>query len=174
MLVNILLSLLIFFLWVLWVAGSFLPALPGPQLSYIGILIFYFFFEKTFSFWFLLTWWIIIIVVLVLDYLVPIWGTKKFGGTKYGNRWSILGLILWTMVFPLFWITFWPFGLFSIIWWPFLGAYIWEILFDKDHKKALKSAWWSFVGFLAGTFLKIFVAIWLWVVLMTHLVQYWF
>lgn len=174
MFVDILIALLVFILWILGVVGSLLPALPGPQLSYIGILIVHFAFWKVFSTWFLVTWGIVVVGVLVLDYLVPIWGTKKFWGTKYGNRWSMIWLLVWTIVLPFFGITFWPFGLISIIWGPFIGAYLWEIFHEKNEKKALKSAIWSFIWFLAGTFVKIFVAMWLGIILVVEIVQYFF
>lgn len=172
MLVDILLSLLAFVLWILGVAGSFLPVLPWPQLSYIWILVIHFTFGKVFSIWFLIAWWLVVIWTLVLDYYVPLWGTKKFWWSKRWKWGSMIWLILWTMVLPLMGITFWPFGLFSIIWWPFLWAYLGEIFYLNDHKKALKSAIGSFIGFLTGTFIKIFVAIWLGILIVIEIVHY--
>ncbi len=171
---DILVALLVFVLWILWVVGSLLPALPGPQLSYFGILILHFALWRPFSSWFLVTWWLVVVGVLVLDYYVPVWGTKKFGGTKYGNWGSMIGLILWTIILPLMGITFGPFGLLSLIWGPFVGAYLGEMYNAKNHKKALKSAFGSFIGFLAGTFVKVFVASWLGIVIVMEIVQYFF
>jgi hypothetical protein len=91
----------------------------------------------------------ITIVVTVLDNIIPIIGTKKFGGTKYGIVGATLGLIV-----GLF------FGPIGIIAGPFIGAFVGEIIKDsKDSKKALKAAWGSFIGFLASTLLKFIVSI---------------
>ncbi len=174
MFVDLLIALLVFILWILGVAGSLLPALPGPQLSYLGILILHFALWKPFSTWFLIARWIVVIGVLVLDYYVPIWGVKKFWGTQYGNWGSMIWLVLGTIILPFMGITFWPFGLFSLIWWPFIGAYLWEMYNAKDHQKALKSAIGSFIGFLAGTFVKIFVSVWLGILIVMEIVHYFF
>ncbi len=88
-----------------------------------------------------------VIVLGILEYYIPSWGTKKYGGTKSGQKGAIVGTILGIFIPPQ------PLGL---IIGPFIGAYIGESLHDsKNHTKALRSAWGSFIGFLAGTFLKI-------------------
>jgi hypothetical protein len=89
------------------------------------------------------TWAIIVIIVAILDYVVPVWGTRKYGGTKAGVRGSIIGLIIGIFFLPLG-----PFGLFGIIGGPFIGAWIGEIFAGQEHNKALRAAFGSFVGFL--------------------------
>ncbi len=69
--------------------GSFLPILPGVPLSYIGILMMHFTDCVQFSTTFLVVWGVVTIGVQVLDYVVPIWGTKCFGGSK------ACGVALW-------------------------------------------------------------------------------
>lgn len=62
-------------------------------------------------------------------------------------------------------IVIWPFGLIGLLWWPFLWAYIGEIAYQKykkhrqDNKKALKSAFWSFLWFISGVLIKIIYTI---------------
>ena len=87
------------------------------------------------------------ILVWVLDYIVPAMGTKRFGGTKYGAIGATLGLII-GIIAPV------PFG---IIIGPFLGAFIGEMINIPDSGKAIKAAFGSFLGFLAGTFIKFIV-----------------
>ena len=66
------------------IVGSFLPLLPGPPIAYVGLLIQLFREPDPFTTKFVLIWGGIVLLSLALDYLIPIWGTKKFGGTKYG------------------------------------------------------------------------------------------
>ena len=129
--------------------GCFVPVVPGPPLSWIGILFLYFTENTSITSSFLLWWLVIAIVVAALDYFIPIWGTKKFGGTKMGVRGSIAGLIV-GLFFP-------PIG---IIVGPFLGALAAELIHDAhDTTKAFKSAFGSFIGFLLGTGLKLGVSL---------------
>lgn len=88
------------------------------------------------------------IVVSILDYIIPAWGTKKFGGSKRGVLGSMIGLLFGLFLFP-------PFG---IIIGPFVGAVLGEITGGKDNKAALKAGLGSFVGFLLGTLMKLIVS----------------
>ena len=88
----------------------------------------------------------IVLVSLVLDYLIPIWGTKRYGGTRYGVWGCTLGFLL------AFWIGPW-----GVILGPFLGAFAGEMIAGQDSKRSLRAAWGSFIGFLLGSFLKIVI-----------------
>lgn len=129
--------------------GCFVPIIPGPPLSWLGILSIYVTDNSTISTSFLILWLVISLIAAGLDYLIPIWGTKKFGGTKMGVRGSIAGLVV-GLFFP-------PIG---IIVGPFLGALVAELIHDAhDTEKAFKSAFGSFIGFLLGTGLKLGVSL---------------
>jgi hypothetical protein len=125
--------------------GCMLPVLPGPPLSYIGILLLHFTEKHQFSSNFLIGWAAITIIVYLLDYLIPIWGTKRFGGSIRGIWGSIIGLLIGMFVFP-------PIG---IIVGPFAGAVIGELSVGKQSKEAFRSGFGSFIGFLIGTLLKL-------------------
>lgn len=127
------------------ILGCVLPVLPGPPLSYLGLLVLHFTERYQFSQRFLILWAVITVVVYALDYIIPVWGTKKFGGSKRGVWGSVIGLVIGLFFFP-------PFG---IIIGPFLGAIIGELSSGKDSGTALKSGFGSFIGFLAGTLLKL-------------------
>ncbi len=137
------------------IIGCFLPVLPGPPLAYFGLLIQQLKSSSPFSTKFLIVFLLITIGITLLDYIIPVYGTKKFGGSKYGVWGSTLGLLI-----GLF------FGPIGIIAGPFIGALIGELLAASDPALAFKAATGSFIGFLAGTFLKLvvcFVMVWYWV-----------
>ncbi len=126
------------------IPGSLLPLLPGPPIAYVGLLIQQFRDPTPFTSKFLLIWAGIVVVTLALDYLVPVWGTKKYGGSKYGIWGCTLGF------FAAFWLGPW-----GVVIGPFAGAFIGEMIAKQDHKQALKAAWGAFIGFLFGSLLKI-------------------
>lgn len=123
-------------------AGSVLP-LPGPPLGFLGIISLHY--SKFASFSEDMLWYLGLATVLitVLDYYIPIWGTKKFGGTKAGVWGSTIGLVVGLFLGPM--------GIFIG---AFLGALIGEALFG-DKQNALKAALGSFAGFAAGIALKL-------------------
>jgi uncharacterized protein YqgC (DUF456 family) len=143
----------------LGILGSLLPGLPGPPVSYLGLLLIHWTRFASFSTRMLVILAIIVAFVAVLDYFVPIWGTKAFGGSKAGVRGSTIGLIIGMILLPLFGIVLGPFGLIGILGGPFLGAWIGEMNSGKDSRKALRAAYGSFMGFIAGTLMKVVLSV---------------
>lgn len=135
--------------------GDIIPGIPGTPVSYLALLLLHWTDRITYSSQFLLITGLICAVITVLDYVVPIWGTKKFGGTKAGTRGSTIGLIIGILVLPALGIVLGPFGLLGILGGPFVGAYIGEKMGGTPDNLAWRSAFGSFIGFLAGTFMKI-------------------
>ncbi|MGB5555662.1 MAG: DUF456 domain-containing protein [Flavobacteriaceae bacterium] len=147
---DIALLILGFFLMLIGILGSFLPVLPGPPISWLGLLLLYLTKAVPDDWWVLGITAAIALIVFGLDYVIPAMGTKKFGGTKYGVIGTTLGLLI-ALFFPVL-------GPFGIIVWPFVGALVGELLNKADKKTATKAAFGSFLGFLTGTFLKFLVA----------------
>ena len=145
---DLLLLIIGFALMVLGIFGSFLPVLPGPSLSWIGLVLLYFTNAVPANYWILGITLLITLIISVLDYVIPAKGTKKFGGSTHGIWGTNIGLIVGILA-PV------PFG---FIIGPFVGAFVGELVHDyKDHGRALKAATGSFIGFLASSFIK-FVA----------------
>ncbi len=140
-------------------AGAVLPVLPGPPLSFISLVLLQFTGQPPFTTRFLVIMGLIMGLVTFLDYVIPVYGTKKFGGSKQGVRGSTIGLIIGIFVLPALGIVLGPFGLLGIILGPFIGAYIGETSSGKSSDHALKAAFGSFIGFLAGTFMKLVYSI---------------
>jgi hypothetical protein len=134
---------------IIGILGCLLPVLPGPPLSYIGLLILHFTRFADFSPTFFITWACVVIIVTVLDYVVPIWGTKKFGGSKSGMWGAALGLVVGIFFLP-------PLG---IIAGPFAGAFIGEALTGKNSSEAFRAGLGSFLGFLTGVAIKLAASI---------------
>lgn len=149
---EILILIFAIILIILGLAGCILPIIPGPPVSFAGLLLLkYTGFVESWKLedfdtklWYFAA---AAILVTVLDYIVPIWGTKKFGGSRAGTWGAGLGLVAG--------LFFAPFGL---IIGPFLGAFIGEIIAGKDEKSSLRAAFGSFIGFLTGVILKFIVS----------------
>nr|WP_294908446.1 DUF456 domain-containing protein [uncultured Lacibacter sp.] len=126
--------------------GSILPLIPGPPIAYGGLLLQQLREDTPFSMGFMIFWAVIMLASMILDYFIPIWGTKKFGGTKYGVWGCTLGFI------AAFWLGPW-----GVIIGPFVGAFIGEMIAQNNSTIALRAAIGSFAGFLAGSFLKLVI-----------------
>ncbi len=156
-------DILLIILWalcvILGIIGAILPVLPATILGFVGLLLLQFTSHHPFGRRFFIVRAVIIILITLMDYYVPIRGTKKFGWSKAGVRGSTIGLIIWVIILPILWITICPFGLVGLIVWPFLGAYVGEKIAGREHHLALRSAVGSFIGFLAWTLVKLVVCL---------------
>jgi len=125
--------------------GCILPIIPGPPLNFIGLLFLHFTGFRDFTSNFLLLMGVVAVVVTIIDYIVPIWGTKKFGGSKAGVWGATLGLVVGIFFFP-------PIG---IIIGPLAGAIIAEVTRGKEFSKSFRAGLGSLFGFLLGTGIKL-------------------
>ncbi len=130
------------------VAGCVLPVLPGPPFAYLALLLLHFTDRVQFSWMQLLVWLVIVVVVQVLDFIVPMLGTKYFGGSKWGKNGCIIGTVIG--------VFFMPWG---IVIGPFLGALIGELLAGHTSSEAIRSGIGSLIGFLLGTMLKVILCL---------------
>ena len=136
------------------IAGSILPGLPGPPLSWVGLLLVYLWGGGTdgagepMSLTFLLIWLGVTIVITIVDYVVPAYFTKLTGGSKAGGWGAIIGLFAGLVVPPV-----------GMIVGSLLGAFVAELIVaKKDTATSLKSALGAFLGFLFGTGAKLVAA----------------
>ena len=141
---DIALLIVAFLLMAVGIIGCIVPGLPGTPLAYAGLWIAQITERVDFSWQTLLVWGIVTVVISVLDYVVPAWGTKQFGGTKWGVWGSMIGVFAG--------LAFGPVG---VIVGPLAGAVIGELLGGKEMMAALRAGWGSFVGLLFGTILKL-------------------
>ena len=119
-------AILAIILGITGIIGSVVPGLPGPPLSWVGLLVLYIWGSGTnaagepVSTTFLLVWLAVVLVVSVLDYIVPAYFTKLTGGSKYGGWGAIAGLFV-GLIYP-------PVGM---ILGSLLGAFVAELAFAQ-------------------------------------------
>ncbi len=129
--------------------GCLLPIIPGPPLCYASLIILQLSSKQPFSSKFLIAYAVLTGVVLLLDYVIPVYGTKRFKGSKYGIWGSTIGMVLGLIfLFPI-----------GIILGPVIGAFSGEIIGGRTRDQAFKSALGSLLGFLAGASIKFVLCI---------------
>ncbi len=135
---------------ILGIIGSFVPVLPSTPLAWFGLLLLYFTNAVPMNYWMLGITLVITVIISILEYVIPSRGTKRFGGSKYGIWGTNIGLVIGIFA-PI------PFG---FIVGPFLGAFVGEMIYNStDHRRALKAATGSLIGFLASSFISFVVCV---------------
>ncbi|MBR3029988.1 MAG: DUF456 domain-containing protein [Bacteroidales bacterium] len=130
------------------IVGSIIPALPGPPLSWIGLLLVYFSGQRgvadPMTLRFLMIWLVVTVLVTIFDYFVPAWFTKVTGGHRAASIGAMIGLFIG---------MFSPFG---IIVGSLAGAFLGEFLFEKRGVwDSFKASLGAFLGFMSGTGAKL-------------------
>lgn len=129
---------------IIGIIGCLVPVLPGPPLSFLGLILLHVSRFGQFTTSTLIVLGSLAVLVTVLDYIVPVWGTRKFGGSKYGTKGATIGLIIGFFLGPL-----------GIILGPLIGAFVGEMIFKDDLNYAFKAGVGSLLGFLTSIGLKL-------------------
>lgn len=136
----------------LGIAGCILPALPGPPLTYLGMLLLHWSGYVHFSTTTLIVWAVVTVVVGLIDFFLTPWMTRRFGGSKAAEWGSLLGLVAGFFI-PL------PFPV-GPLFGPFLGALIAEkIVRNQSFEHSARAAFGSFLSFFVGTGIKLIICI---------------
>ena len=123
--------------------GCVIPVLPGPLFAFAGVLaLLPSRFAPTAQT--CVAFGVAGALVLLLDYVVPAFGAKKFNCSK----WGIFGCVVGTMVG----IFFVPWG---ILVGPFAGAVVGELIAGKKLGSSLKGGFGALLGFIFGVALKL-------------------
>jgi uncharacterized protein YqgC (DUF456 family) len=143
--------------------GTIVPVLPGVGLVFGGILLYALYFGVTsVGLTTLILLGLAAGLSFVLDLLASLYGAKRFGATRYGIWGSVVGGMVGLALLSL------P-GLFIGL---FLGAVAGEYFFGKKKAdQALQAGIGSMLGFLAGTVLKLILAV---VMVLVFVVKVWF
>ena len=146
---EFLLVIIAFILLGAGILGAIIPMLPGPPLSYAGLLLLQWSGYGRFSPVFLFIWAGITVIVTVVDYFLPPLITKQFGGSRAASIGSILGLLAGLFFFA-------PWGMIAG---PFLGAYIGELIHNGSNgAAAFKVAFGAFLAFIIGSGARLIVS----------------
>jgi uncharacterized protein YqgC (DUF456 family) len=139
-------------LLIVGIIGCFVPVIPGPIIGYLALLVLKFSGEGTIGSTWLWVFGALAVIVSIVDNIIPVYITKRFGGSKAGTIGSFVGLVLGLLFFP-------PFG---FLFGPFLGAFAGELYVQRsDIKAAARAALGSLMGVLAGSLLKLALVLWM-------------
>jgi uncharacterized protein YqgC (DUF456 family) len=154
---ELFLAMMAFVMVLVGLLGAVIPMLPGPPLSFVGLLLLWCcggYDITTTTLW---VTGVLMVVITILDYVAPIWMTNIGGGTKSGVNGATIGMFLG--------LFFMPWGL---VVGPFIGAFVGELVGHTSKDKALKVAFMSFLSILLTTGIKLIYSM---VLLMMVVVQ---
>ena len=130
-------------------AGCVLPMLAGPPFNFIGLILLSIAKGwEPFSPGFLILMGGLTALTLILDYALPLAGTRRFGASKRGFWGAFIGMAAGVLFFP-------PFGL---ILGAFAGAVAGELSAGKERSAALRAGWGVFAGLMASVAVKLVVS----------------
>lgn len=130
------------------IVGAVAPALPGPPLSFLGLLLLHYCNGSSTGVTALVVTGLLAAAVTVLDYIAPVWLAGKSGGSKSGKRGAAIGVIIGLFFMPI-----------GLILGPFLGALLGELAAHTPTDKAFKVAFMSFIAFMLTTGIKLIYSI---------------
>jgi uncharacterized protein YqgC (DUF456 family) len=143
---NAALIVIVLILAIAGMVGCILPVVPGPILSFAALLLLSWIKNwQIFSQTFLIVMGILTALLLILDYVAPALGAKKYGASGYGLWGSAIGMIIGIFFIP-------PWGM---IVGAFVGALVGELASGKSGRKALRAGWGILIGNILGIGLKL-------------------
>ncbi len=126
--------------------GCVLPVIPGPILSFAALLLLSWIKNwQIFSQTFLIVMGAVTVLLILLDYVVPALGAKKFGASRRGLWGSVIGMIIGIFFMP-------PWGM---IVGALVGALVGELAAGKSGHEALRAGWGILIGSILGVGLKL-------------------
>ena len=130
------------------IVGTLLPVIPGVLFIWLGMIIYGFFIDFAgLSLEFYIIQGFAAFLVLIVDYIATAIGTKKFGGSKTATWMAVIGLLVGIITL----------GIPGIIFGPFVGALLGELLRKAPINKALYSSLGTLIGLFGGFLLKLII-----------------
>lgn len=136
---------------VLGLIGCFVPMLPGPLLAYFSLVILYLAKgASSLSGYTLSVAAVLTALVIVLDYVVPALGAKRFHCSRMGTIGCLVGTIVGLFFLPI-----------GVVVGPFFGALIGELVAGKNFAASLVGAIGALLGYAAGIVIKVVFCIYI-------------
>ncbi|WP_163529990.1 DUF456 domain-containing protein [Halobacillus ihumii] len=145
---DILIWIIIIALFLASFASIIFPIIPGPLVLWLGFLAYFFFIngeELSVLFWIGMV--ILTVILIVADIIANSYFVKRYGGSKWGERFAAIGVIVGSFIIP-------PFGLIIL---PFILVLIVELVQKRSTEEAFKASLGSLFGFLSGSVAKVVI-----------------
>jgi len=142
---NVVTAVLTILLFIVGLAGVFLPVIPGVIIAYAGLLL-YALVEgfQTFTPWTMVLLGLLAVGGSLIDNVAGVYGAKKFGASRWGIWGAVAGLLAGLFFGPL-----------GIIFGPLVGALAGEMLGGREVGEAARAGVGTLVGFLGSVFIKL-------------------
>ena len=128
-------------------AGSVFPALPGVVLVWAGMFAFFLLdHSDRLDIFFILMQAGMAASTYVADYMITIWGVRKFDGSKAAAWGAVLGSLLIFVIGPI-----------GIVVGPLAGAIVGDLIAGQALKQAFRSGFGSFIGFLFAMIYRLLI-----------------
>mgnify|MGYP001380807211 FL=1 len=130
------------------IIGSIVPVLPGPLSSWLGLFIFSNIKVVEVNNSIIVLTLIIAITIFILDYVIPLYTSKKFGASKFGIIGASIGIIIGLFLPPL-----------GIIFGAIIGAISGELFLNKDFERSIKAAAGVVIGLAISGLTKAVISV---------------
>ncbi|MEW5924722.1 MAG: DUF456 family protein [Candidatus Zixiibacteriota bacterium] len=144
-------------------AGTVLPIIPGIPIIFTAFVIYAILTDfASISGQTVIVFAILTAASVLLDWLAGSLGVRKMGGSTAGMIGALVGTVVGLFIPGA--------GLFIFILCAFIGAVVFEMIAGRESRAAFRAGLGSLIGFLAGTVVKLAIAIimivyFVWVVL---------
>ena len=128
--------------------GLLLPAIPSASLIFAGLLLAAW--AENFAYvglWTIATLVLLSLLAYGVDFWAAMFGAKKFGASKHAIIGALSGAVVGLFL-----------GLPGVIFCPFIGAVVGELLTQRQLPQALRAGFGATIGLVLGAALKIALA----------------
>ncbi|MBM65655.1 MAG: hypothetical protein CMH55_05400 [Myxococcales bacterium] len=142
------------------VIGSLIPVIPGPLLTYLGLLALHS--TELVEVDGLILFAVLTVVVAAIEYFLPLYVGRKLGATRAGVYGGILGTLIGLLFMPI-----------GIIVGPMIGALAFESMTKRSVGDSLKASIGVFLGTVINFALRFALCVWMAYVFVVEVMAVW-